>query len=163
MKYIDSWFAFARKLGLGIERREEIILVTGCDRTKSWANIAFFGNQADSQVSFGVRVENSDPTITFQISPADVQGAVLHHGPGGKVRLSTVRTINELRQLWDDPLSLRTCLRINVYSSGGIVSLAPSGNCQGSVSRRRLVPFRTQMATTVIQTWKSYQYPRSQR
>ncbi|KAI0280168.1 hypothetical protein BGY98DRAFT_347764 [Russula aff. rugulosa BPL654] len=84
VKHIDTWFAFARKLGLGIERMEEIILVTGCDHSKSWANIAFLGNHADSQVSFGVRVENPDPTITFQYSPENSQGAVLHHGPEGE-------------------------------------------------------------------------------
>ncbi|KAN0116119.1 hypothetical protein V8E52_006176 [Russula decolorans] len=84
VKHIDSWFAFARKLGLGIERIEEIILVTGCDRTKSWANIAFFGNQPDSQVSFGVRAEGPDPSIAFQFPLENARGAVLHHGPDGK-------------------------------------------------------------------------------
>ena len=162
VKNIDSWFAFARKLGLGIERMEEIILVTGCDLSKSWANIAFFGNQADSRVSFGVRVENPDPTITFQFSPENAQGAVLHHGPEGEVRCMPFETIDKLRQLSHTSLPVRTCLRINVYSFGDIVSLAPSGYCQ-SVSRRRLVPLPTQGATTVIQTWKLYQYPQFQR
>jgi hypothetical protein len=156
VKHIDSWFAFARNLGLGIERMEEIVLVTGCDRTKSWANIAFLGNQADSQVSFGVKVKSPDPTITFQFSPENVQGAVLHHGPEGEVRSYAVR------QLWHDSLPIRTCLRINVYSSGDIVSLAPSGYCQG-ISRRRPVPLQAQRATAVIQIWKLYQYPQLQR
>jgi hypothetical protein len=162
VKHIDSWFAFARKLGLGIERMEEIILVTGCDRTKSWANIAFLGNQADSQVSFGVKVESPDPSITFQFSPENARGAVLRHGPEGEVRCTLFGSIDELKHLWHDSLPIRTCLRINVYSSGDIVSPAPSGNCQG-VSRRRLVPLQTQRATTVIQTWKLYQYPQLQR
>ena len=102
VKHIDSWFAFARKLGLGIERMEEIILVTGCDRTKSWANIAFLGDQEDSRVSFGVRVENPGPTITFQFSPEDAQGAVLHYGPEGEVRLYAVRNIRrvEIALVW---------------------------------------------------------------
>jgi hypothetical protein len=91
VKHIDTWFAFARNLGLGIERMEEILLVTGCDRTRSWANIAFLGNQGDSQVSFGIRVENPGPSITFQFSPENAQGAVLHHGPEGEVRLYAVR------------------------------------------------------------------------
>ena len=128
MKHIDSWFAFARNLGLGIERREDIILVTGYDRTKSWANIAFCGNQADSQVSFGVRVGKSDPTIisdpaiTFQSSPEKAQGVVLHCGPDGKVRLYAFRNNQRIEtQLWHDSLPIRTCLRINVYSSGDIV------------------------------------------
>jgi hypothetical protein len=162
VKHIDNWFAFARKLGLGIERIEEIILVTGCDRTKSWANIAFFGNQADSQASFGVRVEGPDPKITFQFPLENAQGAVLHHGPDGKVRLYAIHNIRRVEKLWHDSLPVRTCLRINVYSSGDFVSLAPSGYCQG-VSRRQLVPLQTQRATTVIQTWKLYQYPQLQR
>jgi len=90
VKHIDSCFAFARQIGLGVERMEEIILVTGCDRTKSWANIAFFGNQPDSEASFGVLVESPDPSITFQFSPENAQGAVLHYGPEGKVRLYAV-------------------------------------------------------------------------
>jgi len=90
VKNIDSWFAFAQTLGLGIERMEEIILVTGRDLAKSWANIAFLGNQDDSRVSFGVRVESPGPSITFQFSPENAQGAVLHHGPEGEVRLYAV-------------------------------------------------------------------------
>jgi hypothetical protein len=109
VKHIDSWFAFARNLGLGIEEMEEIILVTGCDRTKSWTNVAFLGNQVDAQpgqaaqpaqVSFGVKVlkvelegpevEGRDISITFQSLPGNVRGAVLRHGPEGTVRLYAV-------------------------------------------------------------------------
>ena len=101
VKHIDSWFAFARNLGLGIERMEEIILVTGCDLTKSWANIAFLGNQYDSQVSFGVRVENRDPKVSYQFLPENARGAVLHHGPEGNLQVRCVpfETIEESRRL----------------------------------------------------------------
>lgn len=75
---------------------EEIILVTGCDLTKSWANVAFLGDQDDSQASFGVRVESPDLSITFQFSPENAQGAVLHHGPEGKVRCMSFVTIDEI-------------------------------------------------------------------
>jgi hypothetical protein len=87
VKHIDIWFAFARKLGLGIEQMEEIILVTGCDRTRSWANVAFLGNYVDARVSFGVQAEGPDPCINFQFSPENARGAVLRHGPEGTVRL----------------------------------------------------------------------------
>jgi hypothetical protein len=92
VKNIDSWFAFARKLGLGIEQMEEIILVTGCDRTRSWTNVAFLGNQVDAQVSFGfgVKVEGPDTSISFQSSRGNARGAVLCHGPEGMVRLYAV-------------------------------------------------------------------------
>ena len=41
VKHIDCWFSFAKRLHPEIERMEDIILVTGCHRTKSWANVAF--------------------------------------------------------------------------------------------------------------------------
>jgi hypothetical protein len=92
VKHIDSWFAFARELGIGIQQMEEIILVTGCDLTRSWTNIAFHGGQADAQVSFRVKVEEEleDTSIKFQFLPENAQGAALHHGPEGTVRLYAV-------------------------------------------------------------------------
>ena len=92
-KHIVRWFAFSRELGLGIEKMEEIILVTGCDHTRSWTNVAFLGNNVNSRVSFGVRVEvkGTDTNISYQFSPEDAQGAVLRHGPEGEARFYAVR------------------------------------------------------------------------
>ena len=90
MKNIDSWIAFARKLGLGIDQMEDIILVTGCDLTRSWTNVAFLESQVDSQVSFGVKVEGPETDIRFQSSRGNARGAVLRHGPEGAVRLYIV-------------------------------------------------------------------------
>jgi hypothetical protein len=53
IKHIDEWFAFAQERDLGISR-EEIILVTGCHLTRTWATIAF--QEEGEQVSFGVQV-----------------------------------------------------------------------------------------------------------
>jgi hypothetical protein len=69
---------------------EEIILVTGCDRTRSWTNIAFLGNEVDARVSFGVNVEGPDTSVNFQFSPENARGAVLLHGPEGTVRLYAI-------------------------------------------------------------------------
>jgi hypothetical protein len=69
---------------------EEIILVTGCDRTRSWTNAAFLGNQINAQVSFGVKVEGPGTSINFQFSPENARGAVFRHGPEGEVRLYAV-------------------------------------------------------------------------
>jgi hypothetical protein len=66
---------------------EEIVLVTGCDRTRSWTNVAFLGNQVDAHVSFGAKVEGHDTSINFQFSPENARGAVLRQGPEGTVRL----------------------------------------------------------------------------
>jgi|SRR6266850_1027574 len=92
VKHIDTWFAFTKKLGLGIEQMEEIILVTGRDRTKSWVNVAFLGCEADAQGSFGFKVvpDLVGDSIEWQLCPGKVRGAVLNKGPGGKVRWSVI-------------------------------------------------------------------------
>ncbi|KAF8501491.1 hypothetical protein F5888DRAFT_1236026 [Russula emetica] len=82
VRHIDTWFAFARNFGL-VHQMEEIILVTGCDLTRSWTNIAFLGGCADARVSFGVKVEAPNTSINFQFSPESGRGAVLQHGPEG--------------------------------------------------------------------------------
>jgi hypothetical protein len=96
VKHIDTWFAFSRKLGL-VHQMEEIILVTGCDLTRSWTNIAFLGGRADAQVSFGVEIAGStrNPSINFQFLPGRIRGAVSHHGPEGTVRCTPFETIND--------------------------------------------------------------------
>lgn len=89
IKHIDRWFAFTRRLGLGIGQMEDIILVTGYHRTSSWANVAFLESQQDSQVSFEVDVagvDGPDTSINWKFSPERIRGAVLNWGPDGKVR-----------------------------------------------------------------------------
>jgi hypothetical protein len=87
LKNIDSCFAFVRQLGLGIEQMEEIILVTGYDRTKSWTNVAFLGDQKDAHASFGVKVVDArDTSNLIQFLRGHREGASLSLGPEGKVR-----------------------------------------------------------------------------
>ncbi len=83
IKHIDLWFAWSRHKGLEIDRMEDIVLVTGTDRTKSWANVAFLGGQADARVSFGVEVDHS--RINWQFSPERKTGAAWNWGPSGEV------------------------------------------------------------------------------
>lgn len=40
--HIDSWFAYTSDLGMGVEM-EEMILVTGCHRTRTWFNVTCNG------------------------------------------------------------------------------------------------------------------------
>jgi hypothetical protein len=93
VRHIDTWIAFARNFGL-VHQMEEIIMVTGCDLTRSWTNVAFLGGP-NAQVSFGVRVEGPNTSINFQFSPEHACGAMLHHGPEGAVRLYAFKTIND--------------------------------------------------------------------
>ncbi|KAF8265219.1 hypothetical protein EI94DRAFT_366290 [Lactarius quietus] len=88
IKHIDQWFAWTQGLGLEISKMEDIVLLTGADRTKSWANVAFLGGQADARVSFGVEATHTEThtKINWQFSPERKTGAtVWHRGPSGEV------------------------------------------------------------------------------
>jgi hypothetical protein len=86
IKHIDTWFAWVRRLGVGINRMEDIILVTGTHRTRSWTNVAFPGGQV-AQVSFGANVATRGDTvaINWKFSHECSRGAVLNCGPNGEV------------------------------------------------------------------------------
>ena len=87
LKHIDSWLAFTQRLGLGIDKMGDIILVTGRHRTRSWTKVAFFESQANGRASFGVKITNDVSTrVNWSVSHERIQGAVLSQGPSGAVR-----------------------------------------------------------------------------
>ena len=110
---------------------EDIILVTGFHRTRSWANVAFLESHTDAQVSFGVEVADVDGPgmrVKWQHSLERVRGPVLSWGPDGKVCYHAVCEGQwKLRQLWRDLASIRTYPRINVYLYEASALHAPSG------------------------------------
>jgi len=84
VKNIDQWFAFAENLGLGINRMQDIILVTGRHCAKSWINVAFSEGPRDAEVSFGLQVLGDSHV---NIEQRRLRGnAVLKLGPKGPVR-----------------------------------------------------------------------------
>ncbi|KAH9020579.1 hypothetical protein EDB85DRAFT_518885 [Lactarius pseudohatsudake] len=86
IKHIDRWFVWARELGLGIDRMEDIVLVTGTHRTRSWTNVAFPGGQGDAQASFRAKVDHDGDAVSlnWQFSHERDRGAVLNRGPDGE-------------------------------------------------------------------------------
>ncbi|KAI0248977.1 hypothetical protein BJV78DRAFT_731427 [Lactifluus subvellereus] len=82
MTNVDVWFAFARDLGLGISRMDDIILVTGRHLARSSTNVAFFGHEGEREVSFRVRVPNSFG-VEWQFSRQDIRGLAYNCGPSG--------------------------------------------------------------------------------
>ena len=87
LKHIDRWFTFIQSLGLGVELMEDVVLVTGCHRTRSWTNIVFSENRNGAQVSFSVRVGISGSDINWQFSREQIRGGVVVNiGPSGDVR-----------------------------------------------------------------------------
>ena len=110
---------------------EDIILVTGYHRTRSWANAAFLESHTDAQVSFGVEVAHAHGpgmSIKWQFSPERARGAVLSWGPHGEVCYHAICESKwRLRQLWHDLASIRIYPRINAYLYEDSASPAPSG------------------------------------
>ncbi len=89
VKNIDDWFAFTRRLGLGITRMADIVLVTGCHLARSFANIAFSDGRGEGKVSFEVRTP-SVSNVEWRFPLDDIQGAALNVGPSGQVRFSVL-------------------------------------------------------------------------
>jgi hypothetical protein len=130
VKHIDRWFSFAKGLHPEIERMEDIILVTGRHRARSWANIAFIESQGSvqrgpMQVPLGVHVSGSPSShvgVDWKLPRETGEGVVLNMGPSGEVRRCLHCTVG--RRL--HPHGLRTYLRTNVYLSEDSASLAPT-------------------------------------
>jgi ferric-dicitrate binding protein FerR (iron transport regulator) len=65
--HIDSWFAFSQVLGMGA-KMEDIVLVTGCHRTRAWANLASRRAPAGSRLCLGVRITNAGANVHWTVS-----------------------------------------------------------------------------------------------
>jgi hypothetical protein len=72
-------------------------------------------------------------------------------GPKGRYVCTPFQTINEFETHCRDFVSIRTCLRINVYLSEDFALLVPSGFCQGDLKRPRVL-LQIQVGMTVTQT-----------
>jgi hypothetical protein len=137
IKHIDTWFAFARALGLGINRMEDIILVTGRHLTKSWVNVAFTQRRPDAGVSFDVQVSGHSHVSLEQ---EYVRGGDLKLGPTGRVWIYTVSRFRRiLKLLGHDLARTRIYREINAYLFEDSVSSASSGCGPSFVDRQDLL------------------------
>ena len=172
IRHIDRWFPWARGLGLEINCMEDIILVTGTHRTKSWTNVAFPGGQKDAQASFGVNLNRRRGDIVrlnWQISHERIRGALLNRGPDGEVRFdrrSLCWLMNpELLYLSRDLDCARTCVssrRISAFSYEGFAPLVGSRYCRLSLRGRR-DPIQTRRDPMRSQMQNSCRYLLSRR
>ncbi|KAH9003549.1 hypothetical protein EDB86DRAFT_2799017 [Lactarius hatsudake] len=78
-KHCDSWLEFASANEIDV-RLEDIILVTGCDLTSSWA-MAVFVNSLDPEISLNVRVSDAG-SARFRWTPTNQP----HHNEPNQVR-----------------------------------------------------------------------------
>jgi len=88
VNHIDSWLAFAQKLGLELEM-EDILLVSGCHRTKTWTNVSFNEIQRETQIPPRLQQATSSfsPAAANWLIPSEPSpGTAIRHGPTGEVR-----------------------------------------------------------------------------
>jgi hypothetical protein len=74
--YVDSWFTWAQKNRLGVERVEDLILVSGCTLVTSWAAAAFVDDTMNGKISLASRTLNNGGA-SFVWS--NIRGSVLYH------------------------------------------------------------------------------------
>jgi len=80
VKNIDDCMKLADDLGWGVNRMEDIILVTGRHLTKSWVHVAFSESRGGARVSFCVRVTGAS---SVHLEERNVTGGELKLGPNG--------------------------------------------------------------------------------
>jgi len=85
VRNIDACFKVAEDLGYGVERMEDIIIVTGCHLAKSWVSATFSESWGGSEVSFGVRVSRNSGV---HFDERNINGRGLKLGPSGEVGLA---------------------------------------------------------------------------
>ena len=74
--YVDSWFTWAQKNRLGVERVEDLILVSGCTLVTSWAAAAFVDDSMDAEISLASRTfDNGGASYVW----SNIRGRVLYH------------------------------------------------------------------------------------
>ena len=63
--HVVSWFTWTQDNKLGVERLEELILVSGCTLATSWAVAAFVDNTMEAEVSLASRTLGSSGEASF--------------------------------------------------------------------------------------------------
>jgi len=82
-KYIQdnvvSWFTWAQKNQLDVERMEDLILVSGCTLVTTWAAAVFTDHTMSAEVSLASKTLSSGGASFVW---RNVRGPILHHNSG---------------------------------------------------------------------------------
>ena len=74
--HVVSWYTWAQKNKLGVERMEELILVSGCTLVTSWAAAVLVDNTMKAEISLASRtLSNGEASFVW----SNNQGAVVYH------------------------------------------------------------------------------------
>ena len=75
--HVVSWFTWTQDNQLGVERIEELILVSGCTLATSWAVVAFVDDTMEAKISLASRTLRGNAGASFVWS--NMQGPVWHN------------------------------------------------------------------------------------
>ena len=81
---VVSWFEWSKKMSLGVERMEDLILVTGCTLATSWAAVAFLDRSGTAEISLVHMPHEGEGCFAF----SNIRGDVARHC-GGNVPVSS--------------------------------------------------------------------------
>jgi len=87
VKNIDCCMKIAEDLGLGVNRMEDIILVTGRHLARSWVNVVFSESRGGAQLSFAVRTSGNSGV---RLEGRSATGGDVKLGPSGEVSFCTI-------------------------------------------------------------------------
>ena len=74
--HVANWFNWAERNKLGVERMEELILVTGCTLVTSWASAVFVDNNIEAEISLASRtLNNNGASFVWR----NIRGSVVYH------------------------------------------------------------------------------------
>jgi hypothetical protein len=80
---VDEWFNWAQNNGLGVERVEDLILVSGCTLVTSWASAVFVDDTMDAEISLASRTLNNGGAGFVW---SNIRGRVFYHNSFEPVR-----------------------------------------------------------------------------
>jgi hypothetical protein len=73
---VVSWFIWAQKYQLGVERMEDLILVSGCTLVTTWAAAVFMDHTMSAEISLASRTfSNGGASFVW----SNVRGPIVHH------------------------------------------------------------------------------------
>ena len=85
--HVESWFTWAQKNRLGVERVEDLILVSGCTLVTSWGAAAFMDDTMDAEIFLTSRkLNNGGASFVW----SNIRGRVSYHNS----RFEPVRSLS---------------------------------------------------------------------
>ena len=90
VRNVDKWFVWAQKNELGVERKEDLILVSGCTLVTSWAAAVFMDNNLKAKISLTSRPTAATGKASSDFAWRNIRGNVLHHNS----RFDPVRSLD---------------------------------------------------------------------